>query len=152
MPQDNDGPLRKIVEQIASKGPSDIEALNSRSLPDELRGLTPTDLDAFVQILDAHLRSIHQDENGALREKSDAEEAAFAYGLALRDKVINKIEEHRKIAEVFRRRPEAVVQAIESIRRHASSDETLNRSVTAAALTGILFAIDATSCSLRPPA
>lgn len=115
--------LMSIVKSIATKGPEDVKALNARSLPEELQGLTPTDLDAFLQVLDAHLRSIHQDENGALREKSIAEQEAFNYGLTLRGKVVDKIEEHRQIAEVFRRKPEAVQRAIENIKSHSNPED-----------------------------
>jgi HK97 family phage major capsid protein len=81
--------------------------------PDELRGMTPDDLQQFVEILDAHLRSIHQDENtGELRDKSPAEQTAFDYGLGLRDKAIAKIDEHRAVQEVFKRRPKAVEAAM----------------------------------------
>jgi HK97 family phage major capsid protein len=117
------GDLKAIVESIATKGPEDVKNLSTRSLPEELQGLTPTDLDAFLTVLDAHLRSIHQEESGALREKTPAEQDAFSYGLALREKVVRKIEEHRQISEVFRRKPEAVQRAIESIKSHSSSPE-----------------------------
>lgn len=85
--------------------------------PDELRGKTPEELEHFVQVLDAHLRSIHQDEDtGELRDKTPAEQKAFDYGLKLRDKAIKRIEEHRSVQEVFRRRPKAVEAAMLNIK------------------------------------
>ncbi|HEY9418386.1 MAG TPA: phage major capsid protein [Pseudonocardia sp.] len=86
------------------------------STPDELRGKTPEELQAFVDVLDAHLRALHQTDEGELREKTPDEQKAFDYGLALRDKAVKKIDEHRAIAEIFRRRPKAVEAALVNIR------------------------------------
>lgn len=87
--------------------------------PDELRGKTPEDLQHFVEVLDAHLRSIHQDEDtGALRDKTPAEQTAFDYGLKLRDIAIRKIDEHRAVREVFARRPKSVEAAMLNITRN----------------------------------
>ena len=58
---------------------------------DDVGHLGPSvdDLQHFVEVLDAHLRSIHQDENtGELRDKTPAEQTAFDYGLKLRDLAI----------------------------------------------------------------
>lgn len=115
--------LSKILDAIRGKGPDDVKELAKGAMPEELRGLKPVDLDAFLKILDAHLRSIHQDEDGSLREKSPAEESAFAYGLALRDRVMAKIEEHNQISEVFRRKPASVQHAIDSLRAHRGGDD-----------------------------
>jgi HK97 family phage major capsid protein len=111
-----------ILSELRSKTADDVKTLSGVSLPEELRGLNPTDLDAFLTVLDAQLRSIHQDDNGGLREKSDAEQAAFDYGLTLRDKVVAKIEDHRKIAEVFRRRPQSVVDTMASLKISGEND------------------------------
>jgi HK97 family phage major capsid protein len=89
--------------------------------PEELRGMTPDDLQRYVEVLDAHLRSIHADENtGELRDKTPAEQTAFDYGLKLRDIAITKIDEHRAVQEVFRRRPKAVESAMLNIHRDPS--------------------------------
>lgn len=81
--------------------------------PEELRGMNPDDLQRYVEVLDAHLRSIHQDENtGELRDKTPAEQTAFDYGLKLRDFAIRRIDEHRAVQEVFKRRPKAVEAAM----------------------------------------
>lgn len=116
--------LKAIVEAIGAKSSDDLRAFtSSSSLPDELRGMTANDLTAFVEILDAHLKAIHQDEKGGLREKSPAETVAFEYGLALRDKVIARIEEDRKISEVFRQKPASVQTIIDSLRKSPSDDD-----------------------------
>jgi len=100
--------MTEILEELRGKDAAD---LTDRTTPDELRGKTAQELDDFVEILDAHLRSLHQTEEGELREKTDDEQKAFEYGLKLRDAAIKKIEENRAIQEVFRRRPKAVERA-----------------------------------------
>jgi HK97 family phage major capsid protein len=80
----------------------------SHKSPEELRNL--------VEVLDAHLRSIHQEDTGELRDLSDAEEKAFAYGLAVRADALKKIENHRAVSEVFSRRPDAVKRVYANIR------------------------------------
>jgi HK97 family phage major capsid protein len=100
--------MTDILEELRGKSPDD---LNDRTVPDELRGKTPQELEDLVEILDAHLRSLHQTDEGELRDKTDEEQKAFDYGLKLRDKAIARIEENRAIQEVFRRRPKAVERA-----------------------------------------
>lgn len=75
---------------------------------DDLRGKTPDDLVRIVEAVDAHLRSLHQDENGALRDLDAAEKDAFEIGVKIREAAIDRIEEHRRVADVFKRRPQAV--------------------------------------------
>jgi HK97 family phage major capsid protein len=110
----------EILPELRGKDPADITAAGG--YPEELRGKTPAELAAFVDVLDAHLRSIHQDDNGELRDKTPAEQKAFAYGLKLRDLAIKRIEEDRAIKEVFGRRPKAVQTAIASAAHGASDD------------------------------
>jgi len=99
----------EIMTELRGKSADSI----GKDTPDELRGKTPDELQRFVEVLDAHLRTIHQDEDtGELRDKSPAEQTAFDYGLRVRDIAINKIEEHRAVQEVFRRRPKAVEAAM----------------------------------------
>jgi HK97 family phage major capsid protein len=113
------GPIRvqaggsvDILPELRDK---DAAALGA-TLPDELRGKTPDELAQYVELLDAHLRAIHQDEDtGELRDKTDAEEKAFAYGLKLREIAITKIDEHRAVQEIFKRRPKAVVSAMANL-------------------------------------
>lgn len=104
-----------IAAVIAGKRAEDI----GDATPDEIKGMTPDDLQRFVEVLDAHLRSIHQDENtGELRDKTADEQKAFSYGLKLRDLAITRIDEHRAVQEVFRRRPQAVQSALANIQRN----------------------------------
>lgn len=99
----------EIMAELRGKNADSI----GTETPEELRGQTPDELQHFVEVLDAHLRSIHIEEaTGALREKTPAEQTAFDYGLRLRDLAIKKIDEHRAVQEVFKRRPKAVEQAM----------------------------------------
>jgi HK97 family phage major capsid protein len=102
----------EILPELRDKNVADL----GTTLPDELRGKTPDELSQYVELLDAHLRSIHQDEDtGELRAKTPAEEKAFAYGLRLREIAITKIDEHRAVQEIFKRRPKAVVSAMANL-------------------------------------
>jgi len=83
---------------------------------DDLRGKTPDELRKIVDVLDAHLKDLHQNEVGELRDMDESEQAAFDLGMELRDVAVKKIEEHVRIAEVFRRRPKAVEQVYANIR------------------------------------
>lgn len=105
---DEDGDT--ILDALRGKNADDLK---DDRLPDELRGKTPDELEKFVKALDLGLRSLHQDEDsGELREKSAEEQAAFDYGLQLRDKAMKRLEEHRNITEVFRNRPKTVERAM----------------------------------------
>jgi hypothetical protein len=105
-----------ILPELRDKRADDLSADKT---PEELRGMTPDDMARFVEVLDAHLRSIHQTDEGELREKSTAEQTAFTYGLKLRDIAISKIDEHRAVQEVFKRRPKAVEAAMLNIGRNS---------------------------------
>lgn len=91
------------------------DANDMAEVPDEIRGKTPVELQDILTVLDAQLRSIHQEDDGVLRVKTAGERTAFAYGVRLRDKIIERIEEHRSVAEVFERRPAAVKRAMTNI-------------------------------------
>lgn len=110
----------EILPELRDKDPAALSSLNG--YPEELRGKTPAELQTFVTVLDAHLRDIHQDENGELRDKTPAESKAFAYGLKLRDLAIARIEEDRAVQEVFARRPKAVQAAITAAAFDAQDD------------------------------
>ena len=103
----------EIIDELRGKDAADLK---DDSLPDELRGKTPEELQTFVEVLDAHLRSIHQTDEGELRDKTPDEEKAFAYGLAVRAKAMAKLEEHRNIAEIFRRKPASVQRVMDNIK------------------------------------
>ena len=83
---------------------------------DDLRGRTPDELRKMLEVLDAHLRSLHQTEEGELRDLTDEEESAFNVGMDLRTAIVDRLDKHTKIAEVFRRRPAVVQQAMANIR------------------------------------
>ncbi|MEV6413853.1 phage major capsid protein [Kribbella sp. NPDC051718] len=97
------------LEELRGKSVTD---LTEGETPEVLRGLTPDELDQFIEVLDAHLRSIHQSDEGELRDLTSAEQSAFDYGMVVREHAIKKLEEHRAIADVFRRRPKAVEVAM----------------------------------------
>jgi HK97 family phage major capsid protein len=110
-----------ILPELRDKNPDDLAGGNAT--PDELRGMTPDQLQKYIEVLDAHLRSIHQDENtGELRDKTPDEQRAFDYGLKLRDHAIKKIEEHRGLQEVFARRPKAVEAAMLNLQNRDRQD------------------------------
>jgi len=101
-----------IIEQLRDKDPADIVG----GIPDEVRGQTPEQLHQLVEVLDAHLRSLHQTDQGEIRDLTPAEQKAFDYGIIVRQAAIQRIEEHRAITEVFSRRPAAVKAAYANIR------------------------------------
>jgi HK97 family phage major capsid protein len=109
------------IEIMAELRGKSADGIKDNETPEELRGLTPDELQRYVEVLDAHLRTIHLDENtGALRDKAPAEQTAFDYGLRVRDIAIRKIDEHRAVQEVFARRPKAVEAAMLNITRDSN--------------------------------
>jgi HK97 family phage major capsid protein len=95
------------------------EVHEERLLPgslDDLHGRTPEELRQMLEVLDAHLRSLHQTDDGELRDLDDAEQGAFDTGLEIRTAIVDRLDQHTRIAEVFRRRPQAVQQAMANIR------------------------------------
>src|SRR5512139_3947693 len=102
----------EILEELRGKDP---DALGANE-PDEVRHKTPEELVKLVDVIDAHLRSLHQTDSGELRDLSDAEDKAFRYGLRVREAALKRIEEHRAVSEVFSRRPEAVKRVYANIK------------------------------------
>jgi len=97
----------------------DTELHEERFMPesmDDLRGRTPEELRSMLEVLDAHLRSLHQSDEGELRDLSDEEESAFNLGMQIRTEIMDRLDKHVKISEVFRRRPQAVQQAMANLR------------------------------------
>lgn len=114
-----------------------------KETPEELRGKTPDELQHFVEVLDAHLRSIHLEEDtGALRDKTAPEQTAFDYGLRLRDLAIEKIDEHRAVQEVFKRRPKAVEAAMFNLPRSEDAYGDVRRLTTGEARDKALRVLD----------
>lgn len=100
------------------------ELHEERLLPeseDDLRGRTPDELQQMFEVLTAHLRSLHQTDEGELRDLDDSEQAAFDLGMDLRAKIEARLENHKKVAEVFRRRPAAVQQVYANL-KHGLDD------------------------------
>ncbi|HEY3653249.1 MAG TPA: phage major capsid protein [Streptosporangiaceae bacterium] len=98
---------------------ADTEQNVERFMPesmDDLRGRTPEELRKMLEVLDAHLKSLHQSDEGELRDLTDEEESAFNVGMDLRTEIVERLDKHTKIAEVFRRRPAVVQQAMANIR------------------------------------
>ena len=83
---------------------------------DDLKGLTPDELRNTLEVLDAHLRSLHLTDEGELRDLSDDEDAALETGIELRKEIVAKLDKHARISEVFRQKPKAVQQALSNIR------------------------------------
>ena len=82
-------------------------------LPEDLRqlqGRTPDELKDMLTLIEAHIRSIHQGEGGEIRELSDAERTAMNMAIDIRGKIIDRLDEHVRVQDVFRRRPQAVQQ------------------------------------------
>ncbi len=133
--------MTDILEELRGK---DVADLKGSTLPDELRGKTPDELVRFVEVLDAHLKSLHQDEDtGELRDKTADEQKAFDYGLQLRDLATKRIEEHRNIQEIFRRKPASVQRAVANI-KYGNDDPyaDVRRMTTAEARDGALRRLD----------
>jgi HK97 family phage major capsid protein len=108
----------------------ETEVHEERLLPgslDDLRGRTPDELRQMLQILDAHLKSLHQNDEGELRELTDDEESAFNLGVQIRTEIVNRLENHARIAEVFRRQPQAVQQVMANIRHGLDGDFEVRR-------------------------
>lgn len=106
-----------IMPELRGKNAEDLNPGNAT--PEELQHKTPDDLVRFVEVLDAHLRTIHQDDaTGELRDKTPAEQTAFDYGLRLRDLALKRIEEHRAVQDVWKRRPQSVQSALMNISRN----------------------------------
>lgn len=83
---------------------------------DDLDGLTPDELRNTLEVLDAHLRSLHMTENGELRNLTEDEDAAMETGIEIRKEIVKRLDKHQRISEIFRERPKAVQQALSNIR------------------------------------
>src|SRR5262245_33865530 len=115
-----------VDEILAGLSTKDADALGD-SVPDEVRNKTPDELVQLVDLMDAHLRSLHQEENGEVRDMSVDESRAFAYGLRVREAAMKRIEEHRALAEVFGRRPNAVKKVYANIRNGLDGRDNVMR-------------------------
>jgi hypothetical protein len=82
------------------------DTASSRSL-DDIRGKTPEELNKILKVTRRAPAVLHQTDEGELRDLDDAEQAAFDL-MTIRDAIFEKLENHSKIAEVLRKRPESV--------------------------------------------
>src|SRR5690606_21769105 len=62
------------------------------------------------------LKSLHQTDDGELRSLDSDEQAAFDTGLEIRERAMEMLEEHRRVSEIFRRRPESVKRVYANLR------------------------------------
>ena len=90
---------------------------------DDLRGSTPEELSNLLLVMDAHLRSMHQTDEGELRELDDDEQSAFDVGVEIREKIVERLDHHAKVSAIFSKRPEAVKKVYENI-RHGLDDNS----------------------------
>jgi HK97 family phage major capsid protein len=88
---------------------------------EDLKGKTPEELRNIVEVLDAHLRDMHQTETGELRDMDGDTRKAFDLGCKVRETAIDMVEEHERISAIFRRRPKAVERVYANI-RHGLDD------------------------------
>src|SRR5215831_13725925 len=98
---------------------ADTEVHEEKLLPgsmDDLRGRTPEELRKMFELVDAHAKSLHQTDEGELRDLDQSEQAAFDLAMEMRQAILDRLEQHAKTAEIFRRRPTAVQQAMANIR------------------------------------
>jgi HK97 family phage major capsid protein len=103
------------VQAGGDKTEDDTGGLLPQTLED-IKGKTAEELRQIVEIMDAHLKEMHESPTGELRDLSDDEQKAFDLGLEIRETAIKKIEEHRRISEIFRKRPESVKRVYDNIR------------------------------------
>lgn len=131
--------ISDIIEEMRGKDPA---TLDSNTYPDEVRGKTPDELVQLVEILDAHLRSLHQEDNGELRDLTPDEDKAFRYGIEVRKAAVKRIEEHRAVSEVFSRRPEAVKRVYANINKGVDGSNGVARMSTGEARDMALRTLD----------
>lgn len=82
---------------------------------EDVKGKTPEQLESIVRLCDAHLRALHQNDRGELRDLDENENQAFQTLIAVRDKAVAKLDEHRKVQEVLARRPKSVESALHAM-------------------------------------
>jgi HK97 family phage major capsid protein len=128
----------EVIAQMAGKSVAEL----GDAIPDEVRNKTPEELRQIVDIVDAHLRSLHQEDNGELRDLTVAEQTAFSYGIKVREHAIKRIEEHRAVSEVFARRPESVKKVYANIRNGIDGGNHVTRMLPAEARDMALRTLD----------
>lgn len=96
--------------------PTTIEAaVEYPNLVNDLRGRTPLELEQMLPVVDAHIRSLHMDDRGGIRDLEPDEDTAFRSLISLRDQIVGRLNEHRKVEKVLNQRPEKVNIALKSL-------------------------------------
>jgi hypothetical protein len=91
---------------------------------DDLKGKRPEELRNLVEVLDAHLHDMHQNETGELRDLNEDEQRAFDLAAEMRDWCIKKLDEHERVTAIFAKRPKAVERVYSNIRRGIDPDSS----------------------------
>jgi HK97 family phage major capsid protein len=114
---------------------------------EDLRGRTPDELREMIEVLDAHLRSLHQEDNGELRHLDPDEQKAFSAGLEIREKAMAMLDEHRRVSDIFRRRPESVRRVYANLRSGLENGQDVTRLSNSEARDHALRTLDDRSAS-----
>lgn len=130
--------IEAILEGIQGKSVAEL----GDKVPDEVRNRTPDELNQLIQVMDAHLRSLHQEETGEFRDLTPVEEQAFAYGLRVREAAMAKLDEHRNLTEVFSRRPDAVKRVYANLRNGLEDHGSVTRMTRSEARDAALRVLD----------
>jgi HK97 family phage major capsid protein len=78
---------------------------------DDLRGKTPEELVKVVATLGDKIRALHQTPEGEVRILEEHEQRAMAILLEVRSQAMSMIEEHNKIADALRTKPQSLLRA-----------------------------------------
>lgn len=84
---------------------------------DDLKGKTPDELRMMFDVVEAHAKSLHMSETGELRDLDSTEAKALSVLLEIRTAILDRLDEHAKLQEVFRRRPAQVEQVYTNLRQ-----------------------------------
>jgi len=110
--------------------PSEDESRLLASSMDDLRGRTPDELRKMLEVLDAHLRSLHMTDEGELRDQSDDETTAFNALVEVREEIVRRLEKDQRIQAILRTKPKAVARALDNIRLGLDGDSIDVRRLT----------------------
>lgn len=75
---------------------------------EDLKGKTPTELRNMVDQLDEGIRNLHTTPGGDIRDLDTDETQALNLLIEVRELAMTKLEEHKRVSEVLRKKPEAV--------------------------------------------
>ncbi len=83
---------------------------------EDLKGKTPEELRMMFDVVEAHAKDLHMSETGELRDLDATEAKALAMLLEIRGAILDRLDEHEKLQEVFRRRPKQISQVYQNLR------------------------------------